>query len=153
MPYKFHRKGILGIVYRQRDLNIEYLLLHRFYPWKGWEFVKGGLGGRSEEDALENELTDETHLKSLNVQRIPGFKIIYKFSKKAIERGDKCIGQNLQGFLVEVNPEDVVIVNFREHNDFYWTDYQQAMEMLRHSQTKGALKFANRYLMDLMKKK
>jgi len=78
MLRKFHRKGVLGIVYRKKESNIEYLLLHRIKDWKGWEPVKGGRERRLEKDALEDELFEETRLKSQNVRRVP-YRVIYRF--------------------------------------------------------------------------
>ncbi|MDI6798631.1 MAG: NUDIX domain-containing protein [Candidatus Aenigmarchaeota archaeon] len=139
---QFYRLGILAVVYRQRKSNIEYLLLHRIRPWEGWELLKGGIGGRTEEEALERELFEEASLRILSKQKIP-IRVKYKLPE---ESRNKWIGQKLQAYLVEVNPEDKVIINFREHDDYCWANYEQSLELLRHKQQKNVLRYANKFL-------
>ena len=144
-----YRKGVLGVVYRYDDKKLEYLLLHRIRDWEreGWEFVKGGIKNETEKEALEREIFEETHLKPQKVFPTP-FKLTYKFPlnyRKNSNRNPFYSGQSLAVYLVEVG-NDPVILDFNEHDDFVWVEYEEALKLLGHSGHRWILKLSNNYI-------
>lgn len=134
---RYYRKGIISDILRQIDSEIDHLVLHRRYPYRGWSLLKGSLDRKPEIEALKKELREEANIKDkdiLNIQKIPNLKVKYKFPRSTRLKRRKdytCIGQDLQAYVVEVDPKTIVQLDFIEHNDYMWVRLPQAKKMLR----------------------
>ena len=138
----FHRRGVVGIVYRKRNEEVEYLVMHRIHPWMGWEFVKGGRGRRSEEDAIKMELQQETGLANYNLKKVPGGMLVYDFKRQK----DRISGQAMQVFLIEAQKDCTIIPDFKEHNDYYWGNFEETKNLLTHREARKLLENMKRLI-------
>jgi 8-oxo-dGTP pyrophosphatase MutT (NUDIX family) len=147
--HSYYRDGVAAVVYRQDGPKIEYLLLHRMHPWKGWGLLKGK--GKQEISTVEKELLGETNLKAIRIQKIPNLKIKYRFPKRPGREEHNCIGQNMQVYIVKVDPKAQVQVDFVENDDYGWVEVQKAKNLLKFENHKNALEIADRFITALIK--
>lgn len=127
------------IVFRKKEKNILYLLLH--YPEGHWDFPKGHI--EEEENPLETakrELKEETGLEKIKV--VDGFKktIKYFFRKEG-----KTVLKFVTFFLAEAL-EDKVKLSF-EHQEFKWLPFDKALKLTTYKNAKEVLKSAHQFLL------
>ncbi len=146
--YRRYRKGVFGITYSTKPLR--YLLLHRELHWKGWEFTKGGKKAREKlEKTCRREIKEETGLKIKKIKRLP-FQGKFNYNKKA-EQEWKAKGFEYVLFACQVK-KDRVKIDKKEHNDYKWCNYSQAMKLLRWPNQKKCLKIVNSFIKQNFKK-
>lgn len=141
-----YRKGIFAVVYaKTKKGKIEYLLLKRKLHWTGWEFPKGAVDGRETLlEAAKREAYEETGLKQLEIDTFD-FSGNYKYDKKYEDR-DSIAGQTFEAvFAVEVQREQVRL-DSKEHSDYKWLDFEQAIKKLTWQNQREALKIVNKAL-------
>jgi 8-oxo-dGTP pyrophosphatase MutT (NUDIX family) len=136
------RKGVVGIVFRKKNDDTEFLLLHRQKNWKGWEFSKGGIEkGENDEEALLREVEEETGLKDVKVRsKIPHI-IEYKYGKHL--RNNDSARQSV--FLVESFSDKVNLSE--EHDNYGWMSYRDALKTLKHENQKKVLSKSMEFLL------
>ncbi len=138
------RKGVFVVVHRKGIFfkNRKYLLLKRKLHWEGWEFPKGGIEkGEKALEAAKREIKEETDF-DVDVEDIKKYdcKGEYLYEKELKDRPG-VIGQTYELFSVEF-PRFARAIKYdvREHTNFKWVSYKQAMKMLTWDNQKEALK-------------
>lgn len=122
--------------------NIKYLLIQS-KNWKNWAFPKGHIDkGETEEETALREIYEETGLK---VKIISGFEESYEyefdnFDGKHIEK--KAI------FFIAESYETTIKLMEKEHKNFKWLDYNEAISLTTHDEDKKILINANKFLND-----
>ncbi len=130
------REKSCGVVVFHQGKNIEYLLLH--YPGGHWDFPKGHVEeGEEEEDTARRETKEET---GLDTDIIPGFRrtISYFYKHKEL------ISKDVIFFLGETKNKEVKLS--KEHKDFKWLPFEEALEQVTYKNSKEILKKANEFL-------
>ncbi len=143
MKSKF-RRGVFIVVYSKYNGKIRYLILKRKLHWKGWEFSKGGVKVfETKRKAVRRETKEETGLKIL---KIKGFNFTgkYKYDKKYPDRKGYS-GQSFSLYAVETRMRGAKLER-REHSDFKWVDFKEALEKLKWENQKKSLKIVNLWL-------
>lgn len=143
------RRGVVAVVYRTKENNIEFLVLHRVFIWRGWELPKGGvektIDRGLDELAVKRELAEETGIKNIRLATKLPHTIRYKTPKKHEDK--VAFKETVQSvFLIHALEHDVKLS--MEHDSFMWLSYKDARKMLTHANQKRALDEA----WDFMKK-
>lgn len=160
------RKGVVCVIYTKdaasstqttkgRQSPVLFLVLHRVFLWKGWEFVKGGVEKEdiTEEITVRREIEEETGLKKIRIGQRLDYVIKYKY-KKANAREPNFTETEQSVFIVNSLEKDVklpVYGDVKEHDDFRWLEYEKARKLLTHTQQRKALDIAWRILRDQVK--
>jgi 8-oxo-dGTP pyrophosphatase MutT (NUDIX family) len=138
-----YRKAIFIVTYARTKKGIEYLILKRKLHWKGWEFPKGGIKFfETKRGAVKRELKEETGLNALKVKKFNNSGT-YRYNKKFPDRKG-FIGQNFQLYATEVKKSKVVFG--REHSDYKWVGFKEALKKLRWPNQRKSLKIVNTLL-------
>lgn len=140
-----HERSAGIIVYRLKNNEIQYLLLHYLHGHGYWDFSKGHLEkDETELVAAIRELKEETGIT--NITFVEGFehKLSYYFMKE-----HQKIFKEVTYFLAETN-EDKVIIS-EEHVGFLWAPYNKAMEMMAFENSKETLKKANNAILMIIR--
>ncbi len=120
------------VIFRMRDSNREYLLLH--YPHGHWDLPKGKIEkGESNRQAALRELKEET---GLDATILDGFecKISYFFDHE-----EKLAMKNVVFFVGQAAETDSVTLS-DEHINYAWLNYDEAMERLTFENAKEVVK-------------
>jgi 8-oxo-dGTP pyrophosphatase MutT (NUDIX family) len=127
-----------AIIFRRNDKRIEYLLLKRLPQKNGfWQPVTGGMEeGETREEALRREIREETGVKNI-VAVIEG---LYYF-----EFSDPNLNQEYV-YGVEVSPSEVIVLDRKEHSEYRWCSFQEALQLLHWKENKEALEKLNTIL-------
>jgi len=136
-----YRKAVFIVTYSKVKDKIYFLILKRKLHWKGWEFPKGGLEkGENIINTIKREVKEETGLKALKIKnfRIHGK---YHYKRKYPERPG-FIGQMYSLYSVEVKKQKVK-VDQREHSDYKWLEFPEAIKRLTFRNQKECLSVVN----------
>ena len=134
------RKGIFCVIYRKEKDKTLYLLLKRKLHWKGWEFCKGGGIGIS---GVKREVREETGQQAKNIKKYNLFGK-FKYPGKLTDRKN-YLGQTWKLYSCEIKNKKVKL-DKREHSDYSWKEYKQALKMLTYSNQRRCLRFVNEKL-------
>lgn len=140
--YQKFRKGVFCVVFSLKPLS--YLLLHRKWHWKGYEFPKGGsFANEKIENTIVREVKEETGLKVLSIIKFKkkGKFIYYKTTQH--ERNAKGFSYKLFGCEVK---KSKVKFSRREHDGYKWLPYSKALRLLTWPNQRKALKIVNGYI-------
>jgi 8-oxo-dGTP pyrophosphatase MutT (NUDIX family) len=153
------RNVVVGVVYKKDgDLDsVRFLVLHRVFMWKGWEFPKGGVekSDTTEESAMLRELQEESGLINARITAKLPYEIKYKYPKKYSD--NYKFSETVQSvFLIRAFSDDVVIPEpekggAREHDSFKWLPFEEARKLLTHDQQKRALDIGWKHIKDMEK--
>lgn len=143
-------KSAGAVVYRKKEGNIYYLLLH--YQSKHWDFPKGHIEeGENEEETVKREVEEETGIKDIKI--IPGFKEWIKYFFKAtynLENKEKkkapWIFKIVVFYLAKTDIEEIKISS--EHVNYKWLTYHEALKQVTHKNAKNILEKANNFLLN-----
>ena len=138
-----YRRAIFAVAYSKTD-KIEYLLLHRVFHWRGWEFPKGGLKAREKLiDAVKREVKEETGLKILSIKNM-NFSGKYKYNKELPDRPG-ISGQEYNLFAVEVKKAGVKF-DKHEHEGYKWLSFTDAVKKVTHKNQKKCLEVVDKII-------
>lgn len=136
-------KSAGAVVFRVGDDKTYYLLLH--YPGMRhsksyWDLPKGHLEkGETEEETAKREVKEETGL--IDIKIVPGFKEVIKYFFKWEE---KNVLKFVTFFLIKTKEKEVKIS--KEHIDFAWLQFKEALDRLAFKNAKETLKKAENFL-------
>ena len=144
---------IEAILFKRADGKFQYLLLRRYpskrHPEVGefWQPITGGLEeGETKIEALKREVREETGIRNIikivedvHYYESPDPDLIEYFEM----HGHECthVKQCVSG--VEVSSNEKVILDGKEHSEFKWCDFQEALRLMKWKGNKDALKKLN----------
>jgi len=144
-----YREGVFIVTYRKTPKGIRYLILKRKLHWVGWEFPKGGLKSKENiRKTIKREIKEETGQLSLNIKKYD-FSGKYNYEKELPDR-DSIIGQTFSLYSVEIKDSKIKI-DKKEHSDYKWTNFDEAMKKLTWSNQKKSLKVVDGFLKKISK--
>ncbi|MDP3728300.1 MAG: NUDIX domain-containing protein [bacterium] len=124
----------VGIILFNKD---KYLLLH--YTSGHWSYVKGKVEANEEpEDTARRELFEETGITTVFFVRDFKEKEEYFYKKEG-----RTVHKEVIYFLAETQEENITLS--KEHTDYKWLSYQEAMNLLTFPQAKELLKKAEEF--------
>jgi len=129
---------IEAILFNRTNGKIQYLLLKRISRRGGfWQPITGGLEeGETKIEALRREIREETGIKDI-------IKIIEDVHYH--EFLDPHLVKEYV-FGVEVSSDEKVILDEREHSEFKWCSFQEALNLAEYEEYRDALKKLDRIL-------
>ncbi len=133
-----YRKGVFAIVYFIEDKKPKYLILKRKLHWTGWECPKGGIEkNESLAETIKREIIEETGLK---IKQMKKFNISGKYNyNKELKDRKNFTGQTFEAvYAIEVKNQEVTL-DTKEHSDFKWLDFSEALKKLTWENQKQAL--------------
>jgi len=138
-------KSTGAIIFRRENGKIFYLLL--YYPSLShraeknfWDFPKGHIEkGENEIDTAKREIFEETGIKEIKF--LDGFKEQIKYFFKW--KGENIL-KYVTFYLAETNQKEIKISP--EHLDWCWAEFETALTLLTHKNSKDILKKAKAFL-------
>ena len=142
MP-KIQSKYIECYIFAEENKKVKYLLLKRSGDNKVhpgiWQIVTGRIEtGEKAFQAALRELKEETGLKPKKFFILPNVTQFYSYQSDAINL--------LPLFLAETEYEQITIS--KEHSEYVWTDFDDALNKLNWVSQKENLKLINEFLTD-----
>ena len=139
---------VQAILFRKINGRTQYLLLKRIPGTGGfeegfWQPVTGGIEeGEKRTEALKREVSEETGIKNF-VRMVENvhYDEFWDFFKR--EARQRLIKEFVFG--VEISSNEKVAIS-REHSEYRWCSYEEALKLLRWNENKEALKRLNRIL-------
>lgn len=139
------RRAVFIVTYARFGKEIKYLLLKRKLHWIGWEFPKGGVNlFEFRKNAVRRELKEETGLVPVAINSF-NEKGFYKYDKKYSDRKG-FDGQSYKLYSAEVNFSKKIKLEKREHSDFKWVEFDEAIRKLKWKNQKKCLKIVNDWI-------
>jgi len=132
-----------AVVFKKEGKNILYLLLyrkaHEHYK-EMWDFPRGLIEkGETPEDDIRREVQEETGITDLKF--LSGFREKVKWFYK---KEGMLIFKEATYYLAETKTKKVKL-SF-EHDDYKWCSYEEALKLVKFSNTKNVLKKVNEFL-------
>lgn len=129
-----------AILFKRSNGKIEYLLLKRIAERGGfWQPITGGLEeGETKTEALKREVREETGIN--NIIRIIEDVHYFEFSDPSPYK------EYVYG--VEISPTERIVLDKKEHSEFRWCSFQEALGLMKWKENKEALKKLNEILSD-----
>lgn len=156
MKYLSFEKSVGGVIYREQNEKILYLLL-RYRSWQ-WDFPKGHVEkGETELETLKREIEEETGI--VNLEILPKFRkaVNYFYSAKHNEKRERIaenrgiyIFKRAVYFVCKTETEKVQI-DF-ENKAYVWLDFKQAYKKVGNDGSRKILAAANKEIMQNLRK-
>ena len=129
---------IEAILFRKSNGKIQYLIVKRIPEREGfWQPITGGLEeGETKIEALKREIREETGMK--NLIRIIEDVHYFEFSDPHLMKE--------YVFGVEISPNEKIVIDEKEHYEFKWCSFQEALRLMKWKENKEALKKLNELL-------
>jgi dATP pyrophosphohydrolase len=130
---------VQAILFRKNDCTVEYLMLKRNPEREGfWQPVTGGLEeGETKNEALKREVREETGIENA-IKTIEDIHY-FEFTLENVHYSEYVFG-------VEVSPNENIVLDRKEHSQFKWCSFQEALELLKWDENKEALSRLNKIL-------
>jgi len=139
---------IEGILFKRADGKVQYLLLKRHSETGGfWQPITGGLEeGETKMETLKREIREETGIK--NIIKIIEDVHYFEFQDSSLieyfkGHGRVCNNVKEYAFGVEVSSDEGVVLDGKEHSEFRWCSFQEALRLMKWKGNKDALKKLN----------
>jgi 8-oxo-dGTP pyrophosphatase MutT (NUDIX family) len=133
-----HSVSAGAIVYRKMGDEVQYLVMKS--RAHDWEFPKGGVEGDEElQQTVLRELEEETGIEDIKLE--DGYRESYDYEFYA---NNKKIKKTVHLFIARVFNPDVKLS--KEHHDYQWRSYEEAVNTLTHSSVKQLLEEAHEYI-------
>jgi len=129
---------VQAIVFRHVNGRLQYLLLKRTSERDGfWQPVTGGLEeGETRTSAVRREVREETGIA--NFLRM--IEDIHYFEYSLPQMIKEYV------FGVEIQPTAEIVIDGKEHSQFKWCNYHEAIGLLKWNENKEALSRLNEIL-------
>jgi len=140
---------VQGIVFRKINGEIQFLLLKRI-PKKGnnWQPVTGGVEkGEKKIEAVEREVIEETGIR--NITRIIDGIYYYEYTDLYRSHEEReAIPYLLKEYVfgLEVSSNEKIVIDNREHSEYRWCGFEEALRLLKWKGNKESLKKLNEIL-------
>lgn len=138
------------IYYLNKESKPVFLFLQNTLKTTYLEVPKGKIeGDESVEETAKREVAEETGLNHLKI--IPGFKYDLQWFFRL--KGE-IIKKQAVYLLAKIseNEKDNVRIS-KEHQEFFWLDFTQAMEKIKISANREMIKYANDFILRFEKQK
>jgi len=139
---------VQGILFRKINGRTQYLLLKRIPGTGGleegfWQPVTGGIEeGEKRTEALKREVSEETGIKNfLRIIENVHYDEFWDFFKREARQ---CLIKEYV-FGVEISSNENVAIG-REHSEYRWCGFEEALKLLKWKENKEALKKLNEIL-------
>ena len=111
------------------------------YPQGHWDLPKGHVEPTDSDyfETAERELKEETGISEFEFMDGFEYRTEYEFSYKGKVR-------NKQVYWHLATTERISISLSKEHRDYMWLDWVQAIELVTHEETKGVLTTAHEFM-------
>jgi 8-oxo-dGTP pyrophosphatase MutT (NUDIX family) len=117
-------KAVLAIIHDKDS----FLILKKQGAWTGWQFVQGAIDeGETPEQAISREVTEETGLKTISIEKKLDIKTEYWF----IWEGEK-IHKYIEFFLIKADKNEPITLSI-EHSEFKWCDYKEVLKQIKYN--------------------
>jgi len=142
---------IEAILFKRTEGEIQYLLL-KTIPRREefWQPITGGLEeGETKIEALRREVREETGIESIIkiVEDVHHFEFRdLTFMDYLKKHGQACRHLKEYAFGVEVPSSEEVVLDGKEHSEFKWCSFQEALRLMKWKENKDALKKLDRIL-------
>jgi 8-oxo-dGTP pyrophosphatase MutT (NUDIX family) len=128
---------IEAILYKRTNGKIQYLLL-KTIPRRGefWQPITGGLEeGETKREGLQREIHEETEIQ--NIVKIIGNVHYFEFQSSKLTE---------YVFGVEVASDETVFLDGKEHSEYRWCSFEEALTLLKWKENQTALEKLNEIL-------
>ena len=133
---------IEAILFKRSNGKIQYLIrktipLKNYEMRQFWQPITGGLEeGETKMEALKREVREETGIK--NIKKIIADVHYYEPRDLSLVEYFKKHGQTYKhlkayAFGVEVSSDEEVVLDGKEHSEFKWCSFQEALKLLKGS--------------------
>jgi 8-oxo-dGTP pyrophosphatase MutT (NUDIX family) len=142
---------IEAILFKRSYGKIRYLLL-KTNPERGgfWQPITGGLEeGETKIEALKREIREETGITNIIkiIENVHYYEVLDPSLIEYFKRhGHAYTHVKEYAFGVEVSSDEEVILDEKEHSEFKWCSFQEALNLMRYKGYKDALKKLDRIL-------
>ncbi len=110
-----------------------------------WDFPRG-IVEEDEKSTVVREIKEETGINEINF--ISKFREVISFFYK---KDDELVKKEIIYYLVKTEQEEIKLSY--EHDDYKWTSFKEAINLLTHKNSKQILKKANKFLKQNSKQK
>ena len=139
---------IEAVLFKRTRGKIQYLIL-KTVPKRGefWQPITGGLEeGETKVEALKREIQEETGIK--NIIKIIADVHYFEFQDLPLieylnKHGCPCKQLKEYAFGVEVSSEEEVVLDGKEHSEFKWCSFQEALRLMKWKENRDSLKKLN----------
>ena len=129
---------VQAVLYRKTNTKPQYLLLKRT-PTLGafWQPVTGGIEkGETKTQALKREIQEETGIKNpAKITKNIHYCEFWDYYKQ--ENRHRLIKEHIFG--VEIHANEKIAIS-REHTEYKWCSFEEALKLLKWKENKEALK-------------
>jgi 8-oxo-dGTP pyrophosphatase MutT (NUDIX family) len=139
---------IEAVLFKRTGGKIQYLIL-KTVPKRGefWQPITGGLEeGETKVEALKREIKEETGMENI-IKIIEDVHYYEPVDLSLIEylnkHGCSCKHLKEYAFGVEVSSEEEVVLDGKEHSEFKWCSFQEALRLMKWKGNRDALKKLN----------
>jgi len=141
-----NEKSAGAIIYLKEDGSNIYLILYRKAHDKYkelWDFPRGLVENEKENETALREIHEETGITDAKI--LSGFKETYTIFFRN-ETG--MVRKEIVLFLAETKTKLVTLSD--EHDDYKWSNHEEALKLLTHKNSKDALKKAEKHINGLL---
>ncbi len=126
---------IEAVIFRRCGSKVEYLLLRRTPERNGfWQPVTGGVEeGETRKEALHREIREETGAKNV----LTVIEDLFDFELSDPNPSHEYV------YGVEISPSDEIVLDGKEHSEYRWCSFQEALQLLAWEENKTALRRLN----------